>query len=380
MKKSIYLDYAAATPIDDRVLAAMQPYFKNSFYNASANYLAAKAVRSDVEQARKTVAGYLGSKPNEIIFTAGGTEANNLAIKGVMESFPEANIVVSAIEHESVLALAKLYKNKIAKVNQEGLIDIENLKNLIDDKTVLISVIYANNEIGTIEPLAKISGLIEVVRKIRKQAKNQLPIYLHTDACQAVNYLSLQVSRLGVDLMTINAGKIYGPKQCGALYVNRGVKLKPLIMGGGQEFGYRSGTENVANIVGFGEALKIAQETREEESNKLQNLQKYFIDSLNQKFPRAKLNGSIKNRLPNNLSITFPDADNETMLIRLDENGVQCSAGSACNANKESISHTLQAIGLSDEEAMSTLRFSMGRSTSKGDIDKVIELLIDIVS
>jgi len=380
MKKPIYLDYAAATPIDDKVFAAMKPYFKNAFYNASANYMAAKEVRSAIEQARKTIAGYLGSKSNEIVFTAGGTEANNLAIKGIMESFPESNVVVSAIEHESVLEPAKRYKYKLAKVHQDGIIDLENLKKLIDDNTVLVSVIYANNEIGTIEPLTKISELISEIRKSRKALKNTLPIYLHTDACQAANYLSLQVSRLGIDLMTINAGKIYGPKQCGALYVNREVKLMPQIVGGGQEFGIRSGTENVANIIGFAEALKITQEAREGGSSKMQKLQAHFLNELNQKFPKSKINGSIRSRLPNNVSIVFPDIDNETLLIKLDENRVQCSAGSACNANKDSISHTLLAIGLSDKDAMSTLRFSMGRGTSKEDINDVIELLTAITN
>ncbi len=376
MRKTIYLDYAAATPMDKQVLLAIQPYFAEEFYNPSAIYLAAKDVGRKIEDARAKVAQVLGARSSEIVFTGGGTEANNLAIKGVMERFPGSNIVTSAVEHESVLAPAHQYNSKNAPVNKEGIIDLLRLEKLIDDKTVLVSVIYANNEIGTVQSIKDIANLLE---RIRKSRKNKLPLYLHTNACQAGAYLGLSVSRLGVDLMTINGGKIYGPKQSGVLFVKTGVVLQPQILGGGQERGLRSGTENVAGIVGLSKALVLAQSRRITEGKRLQALQDLFFELIQKNIPGVVINGSLVKRLPNNVHMTIPGQDNERIIMELDEKGIQCAAGSACSASNEEPSHVLRAIGLSSKEAQSSLRFSMGNGTAEQDVRGTVKLLSEIV-
>lgn len=369
---TVYLDYAAATPLDPAVLAVMQPYLADVFYNPSASYMAAKAVAKDIEVARAKVAHWLGARSNEIVFTAGGTEANNLAIHGIMAGFPKGNVVISAIEHPAVMEPAHRYQHKIAPVNAQGIVDISQLEKLIDEDTVLISVMYANNEIGTIQTIHHLSQVVDDVRERRKAVGNKNPIYLHTDACQAAAYLDLHVSRLGVDLMTINAGKIYGPKQCGALYTRAGLQLKPLITGGGQERGRRSGTENAANIIGFATALDLVQSRRIDETKRLQAIQALFYELLQQHLPQVTINGSLKRRLPNNVHITIPGSNNERLIIELDERGVQCAAGSACSAAKEEASPVLAAIGLDEASARSSLRFTMGKDTTETDIKSVV--------
>lgn len=375
-EKRIYLDYAAATPLDRRVLEAMQPYFAEKFYNPSASYLGARDVRKDVEKARASVAHWLGARPAEIVFTAGATEANNLAIRGVLEQFPSANVVVSSIEHESVLAPAAAYDCRLAPVDKAGLVELDKLEKLIDEKTVLVCVGYANNEIGVVQPLREIARLI-ATRRARRTSS--LPLYFFADAAQAANYLDLHVDRLGIDLMSLNGGKIYGPKQSGALFVKAGVQLKPLILGGGQERGLRSGSENVAGITGFARALELAQTTRRGESARLGKLQRLFFELLARQLPPAKINGSLKKRLPNNVHITFPGVDNERLLIQLEEAGVLAAAGSACSAADERPSHVLSALGLSDAEARSSLRFSLGRATTEADIKHTVKMLEDII-
>ncbi|MDB5186084.1 MAG: cysteine desulfurase [Candidatus Saccharibacteria bacterium] len=379
MSTSIYFDYAAATPLAPEARSAMEPYFSEKFYNTSALYLSAKEVARDVAAARAAIASWFGTRPTEVVFTAGGTEANNLAIQGVMDQYPEANIIVSAIEHEAVLQPAEKYPHKIAPVNSQGLIDLDQLGQLIDEQTALVSIMYANNEIGTIQPIRAVAQMIARIRDERKKAGNNTPLYLHTDACQAANYLDLHVSRLGVDLMTTNAGKIYGPKQCGALFVRAGISLNPQILGGGQERGIRSGTENVANIVGFAAALDLVQSTRENEIQRLKSLQNLFFDLLEQKLPSAIINGSRKTRLPNNIHVTFPGVDNERLMMSLDERGILCATGSACSASSDEPSHVLTAIGLSDADAQSSLRFSLGRGTTEADIHRVIDELIAVI-
>lgn len=375
MNDFIYLDHAAATPMDPVVLEAMQPYFTERFFNPSATYWPAVQVRKDLDAARARVAHWLGARPNEVTFTAGGTEANNLAIHGVMRQYPEANLVVSAIEHESVLRPAHSYDYQEAAVNKEGVLQIDALKNLINDQTVLVSVMYANNEVGTIQPIRKIALLCEQIRQERRKAGNQLPLYLHTDAAQAAAYLDLHTARLGVDLMTINGGKIYGPKQTGVLYASSRVRLQPQVLGGGQERGVRSGTENVAGAIGLAKALDLVQERRHDESRRLQELQQQFVEQLEEQLPQAAINGSRKLRLPNNVHITLPGSDNERLLIQLDEAGILCAAGSACSASSEEPSHVLRAMGMSDDEARASLRFSMGRSTDEAAIAKTVQVL-----
>ena len=377
-KRLVYLDYAAATPLDTRVLAAMQPYFSKNFYNPSASYLESRKVKSSVEEARNRVASILGAKSSEIIFTAGGSEANNLAISGVMNSNIGSNIVISAIEHPSIKEPSANFKHKLCPVNKEGLLDRGALKKLIDDNTALVSIIYANNEIGVIQRLSEIASIIKEVRASRLERGVSRPLYLHSDACQAANYLDLHVSRLGVDLMTLNGGKIYGPKQSGVLFVKSGVKLRPLIFGGGQERGLRSGTENVAAIVGFATALKLVQEGRHLNSIKTHELQKYFIQVLQRNFPDCIINGSLKYRIVNNLHLSFPGLDNETLLIKLDNEGIMAAAGSACSASSSEPSSVLGAIGLSDNQARSSIRFSLGKSSTKADIDLLISTLLKL--
>lgn len=371
----IYLDHAAATPLDERVLAAMQPYFSDVFYNPSATYLPARQAKDALEAARGRAAFWLGVRPAEVIFVAGGTEANNLAITGIMSRFPGASMVVSGIEHDSVLEPARQFDSQVAAVTPQGRVDLADLRAKIRDDTVLVSVMYANNEVGTIQPLRQIAAVLEAVRSDRRKKGNSLPLYFHTDACQAANYLDLHVSRLGVDLMTLNGGKIYGPKQTGVLYAASHVQLNPLIRGGGQERDLRSGTENVAGAVGFAAALDIAQTMRDSEVQRLTPLQQYLFAELERKVPTAVINGSIKNRLPNNVHLTLPAYDNERMLMQLEQAGVLAAAGSACSASDEEPSHVLRAMGLSDEAARSSLRFTMGRSTTKKALEQLLEAL-----
>jgi cysteine desulfurase len=368
--RQIYLDYAAATPMDPEVLKAMEPFFSERFYNPSAGYLAGRDSRRRLEYIRHKAAIVMGSRPAEIIFTAGATEANNLAIQGVMHQFPQAKVLTSAIEHESVLEPARLFAHREIPTDQNGLIILNKLSNLVDDETVLISVMLVNNEIGTIQPLKEIADLVENISKQRQAQGNKLPLYLHTDAAQAANYLDLHVSRLGIDMMSINGGKIYGPKQSGILYVKAGTKLKPLIIGGGQEFGLRSGTENIAAAAGLATALQTAQARRAAEVRRLTALRVELEKLLAAQLPASVING-YKNRAPHLISVTIPGSDNERLMMELDEAGIMCAVGSACSAGRDEASHVLTAIGLSEAVARSTLRFSLGRQTTMNEIKKV---------
>lgn len=388
-KQPVYLDYAAATPVDDEVLAAMMPYYQQEFQNPSALYLSAKRVHGDIESARQTVAQVIGARPSEIVFTAGGTEANNLAISGIMQQFPDGNVVTSAIEHDSVLHPVAQYQHRMAPVTAGGVVDVDELAKLIDDHTVLVSVMYANNELGTIQPITKLAHLVQTIREERQAAGNARPLYLHSDACQAANYLPLSKSRLGVDLLTLNGGKIYGPKQSGCLFVRAGVELSPQILGGGQERNLRSGTENVAGIVGFAQALKATQQRRDDESTRLGKLQKQFIQQLREHMPSVIVTCSQQDlpdqtetppTLPNFIHIRIPGADNERLVMELDERGIQAAAGSACSASSDEPSHALTALGLSEADAQSSIRFTMGRATTTADIDRTSEALAAIDS
>lgn len=375
--KTIYLDYAAATPLDEYVLDAMRPYFTEEFFNPSATYLAAKKIQNDLSGARSIVAATLGSRSSEIIFTAGGTEANNIAISGVARSFPSSHIVTTALEHDSVrgpiaFLTSQGWNSDEVDPQSDGIMVPKMIARAVRPDTVLVSVMYANNEIGTVQPIKQIAQELAAIRQARRIVGNGLPLYFHTDAAQAANYLDMHVHRLGVDLMTINGGKIYGPKQSGALFVGSHVELTPLLFGGGQERGLRSGTENVAASIGFATALRRAQELRHAESKRLHELQKQFFLRIMNTVPGAHSNGSLKQRLPNNVHITLPGTDNERMLFALDEAGIQCAAGSACSASKEETSHVLKSIGLSNEDARASLRFSMGRDTDELSIKKTV--------
>lgn len=378
--KYIYLDYAAATPVDDSVLSVMKPYFSTNFYNPSATYLSAQAVRNDIREARESVARAIGARYSEIVFTAGGTEANNLCITGIMQKYPNTNVVVSATEHDSILDTAKRYNHTIVPVLTDGRINVDLLRASISAHTVLVSIMYANNEIGTVQPLRHISHMIEEIREERRKAGNDLPLYFHTDACQAANYLHLHVHKLGVDMMTLNGGKMYGPKQSGMLYVKTGVEIAPLIYGGGQEWKLRSGTENVPAIIGFSHAFKQAVELQAESAKNAEQLQQHFIAKVLASIPKAQINGTLKYRLPNNVHVTFEGHDNERLMMELDEAGIMCAVGSACSASNDEPSHVLKAIGLSDEHAQSSLRFTFGKHTTKQDINRTVSVLTKLIN
>jgi cysteine desulfurase len=379
MKQTIYLDYAAATPVDESVQAAMRPFYAEQFYNPSATYLAARGVKDALQADRERCARVLGARPSEITFTAGGTEANNLAINGVMQQYPGSEMLTSAIEHESVLEPVKRYKFQLVPVDHNGVIDITELKNKLTDSTVLISVHYANNEVGTVQPLKQITEIADTVRRERRKQGNKMPLYVHTDACQAGNYLDISVARLGVDMMTLNGGKIYGPKQSGILYAGAHVRLRPQILGGGQEFGRRSGTENIAQSAGLAAALELTQKNRQERTRQMQQLQTYFLQQLQQKIPGIIINGSQKLRLPNNVHVTIPSQDNERLIFALDDRGIMVAAGSACSASSDEPSHVLRAMGVSDADARASLRMTMGKSTTKEAIDIVVQTLADVL-
>lgn len=363
----IYLDYAAATPVSNLARNAALPYFSDDFFNPSAVYESARGVRRKLEESRAVVADVLGAKDQEIIFTAGGTEANNIAISGVMNRYPNGNVVVSAIEHESILEPAGLHAVRIVPVDASGLVDMQKLIERIDDETVLVSVMYANNEIGTIQSLKDIS---EIILKKRQSRKNNLPLYFHTDACQAANYLDLQVTRLGVDMMTLNGGKVYGFKQSGCLYVRTGVELEGFTYGGGQERSIRSGTENVPALVAFATTLQKVQSIRKHESLRLKELSSIIFANISQNIPNITLNGDRKKRLPNNLNICVPGADGERLLMELDERGVMVATGSACTASNDKPSHVLLALGLTEAAAASSLRITLGRPTTEEEAQR----------
>lgn len=380
MSTKIYLDFAAASPLDEGVLEAMLPYFSSRFYNPSNIDDEARLVRADLEAARAKVAFWLGARESEVIFTAGATEANNLAIRGVMNQYPDGNCIISAIEHDSVTAPASEFEAKMLSVNEKGRVELGSLKDLIDSKTVLVSVMYANNEIGSIQPLSEIAQLIKQVRLERKKQSNTFPLLLHTDAAQASQYLDLHVDRIGVDLMSINGGKIYGPKQSGVLYIRGGTQLKAQITGGGQEFNIRSGTENVASSIGFAAALGKAQKMRAEESKRVEVLRDQLIEAIAQSFPGAQLNGSKNHRLPNNVSFNFDGMDGERLIMMLDAKSLICNTGSACSAQKDESSHVIKALGCSESQAAGTLRFTLGRSTTQHEINQSMEILKQVFS
>ncbi len=396
LNRKIYLDYAATTPIDEHVLATMLPYFDSKYGNPSSMHSSGRRATQVIARARKDAAMVIGSNPDEIIFTGSGTESDNLAIKGVAlaNRYHGNHIIISAVEHKAVLESAKQlekdgFEVSIIPVDPFGLIDIDACVRCITEKTILVSVMYANNEIGTIEPITELSKAIHEWRQNRGHnrshnsaiSSNQLPQFplLHTDACQAAGALSLNVNELGVDLMSLNSSKIYGPKGVGLLYKKRGIALQPLIVGGEQENMLRAGTESVPLIVGFVEALLKADAMRIEESKRLCELRDYCMDEIVARIDGVIINGHRTCRLPNNIHISIPFIEGESILLMLDNEGVEASTGSACSAFDLKPSHVLTAIGQSAEFAHGSIRFSLGRSTTKADIDRMADLLSTIV-
>lgn len=383
----IYLDFAATTPVENRVLKEMNPYFAEKFGNPNSLHSFGREARMGVDLAREKIANHLNCLTTEIVFTSGATEANNLALKGAVQATlrtlkndQKVNIIISNIEHHCILDTAEFLTKQgveviYAPVDKEGLLKLETLEALINENTILVSVMYANNEIGTIQPIAEIS---KIIKKVREKRKNSLPIYFHTDAVQAVNYLDCDTEKLGVDLLSISSHKIYGPKGVGALYKKSNVVILPQIHGGGQEKGLRSGTENVAGIVGFGKAVELV--SQESEANKrIAELRDYFLNNLLEKIPNIFLNGSLKERLPNNINITVLGVEGEAILLHLDEFGIAASTGSACTSASLDPSHVILSLGLPAEAAHGSLRFSLGRTTTKKEIEFVLEKLPSII-
>lgn len=371
-----YFDYAAATPLDEGVFSVMQPFMNDHFYNPSALYRSASDVRHHVDVARVSVAEILGVKSQEIIFTGGCTEANNLAIRGVMDQYPEGRVFISAIEHDSVLEAAQQYACGIIPVDSAGVVDLEAAERLISDDTVLVSCMYANNEIGTVQPLRKLGSLVEAERK--RRGPQGMPIYLHTDAAQAANYFPLLAHSLKVDMVSLNSGKIYGPKGAGCLYVGAHVQLRAQQLGGGQERGLRSGTEHVAGIVGFAEALRKANTNKDAESARLLALQTVLVNELSH--VGGHINGSLTNRLPNNVHVGFDGQDNERLVLELDRLGFMVSSGSACHARSGDLSRVLSAIGLSTGQSRSSIRISMGRYTTGADVERLLSAMHGLIA
>jgi cysteine desulfurase len=354
-----YFDYAATTPVDSRVLTVMNQYFSDNFYNPSASYLAARNLKSTVAGCRDRIAATLGCKPSEIYFVASCTEANNLVIKGLLQDGDQ--LLISAIEHDAIDQPAKSYKAISVAVDAIGHIDIDQLFSHIGPKTKLISVMYANNETGAIQPIRQIALRLKELNKSRPKAQK---IYFHTDAAQAANLLNLDVDNLGVDMMSLSPHKFYGPKGLGILYVSKDVKLHPLIEGGGQERGLRSSTENVAAIVGSTEALCYSQNQVKNETQRLQLIKNTIVSKLLASITDVEVNGSLKNSLASCLSIYIPGVDNERLIYLLECDGYMISAGSACSASSSLPSRTLQAIGRTEQQASQSIRVSLGRNST----------------
>lgn len=377
-QRTIYLDYAAATPLDERVLAAMEPYFTEKFYNPSAIYTPAREVKSDYEDARHALAQVLGGKQHEVIITAGATESINLAVNGVIKRYG-GTAVVSAIEHAAVIAAGARYGSGTVMPDSRGVISPSEVQKAITPETVLVSVGYVNNELGTVQSLKDIAAVIDNERQQRLARGNDRPIFLHTDASQAVGLLDISVSRLGVDMMTLNSGKCYGPKQVGLLWARAGIELAPLIYGGGQESGLRSGSENVAGAIGFAKAVEIACRSRKTESYRIAGLRDELQKQLAAHLPGMVANGHQKRRAAHILHISFGNVDGERLVYALSERGVMVATGSACSASHGSRSHVLTAIGLADDMADSSLRISLGRETTVDDIDEAARHIVEAV-
>lgn len=371
----IYLDYNATTPLDKRVLAAMQPYLTDIYSNPSSVYRFAQKSRRAVEEARKKVADLICAEPKEIIFTGGGTEADNLAVKGaaMVSGNKGKHIITSKIEHHAVLHSCEFlatqgFKVTYLDVDQYGIVDLKQLEESISKDTILVSIMHANNEIGTIEPLSAISAIC--------RRNNCL---FHTDAVQSVGKIKVDVKELGVDLLSLSAHKIYGPKGVGALYIRKGVKITSLIHGGGHENNMRSGTENVAGIVGLGAACAYAGGEQAKEEKMIRTLRDRLQAGIEAKIPQVIVNGHPKERLYNTLNVCIKHIEGEGMLINLDFEGISASSGSACTSGSLEPSHVLLALGLPHETAHGSLRFSLGKYTTSKDIDKVLEVLPKIV-
>lgn len=372
----VYLDHAAATPVAPEVRDAMEPFFCRDFYNPSAPYAPARAARAELERARERLGHTIGSRGGNVTLTAGATEANNLAFAAV-----DGEVLTDAIEHESVLACARVRKGTIVDVDDAGYVSPVAVREALTSQTELVSIELANGEIGTIQPIREIARIVADERMRRLEAGERRPLLLHVDASQAAGHVSVNVSTLGADLMTLSAAKVYGPKQVGLLWHADGVALKPIVRGGGQEGGLRSGTENVAGAVGFACALELAERLRGKESKRLRSLSKRLRAGLARHIDDVVFSGPSRNklRLPGLVHASFPGTEARRLVIALERKGVLVGTGSACAASRMRVSHVLQAIRLPDDVAQGSLRLTLGRSTTEEDVDYAIAAIAQSV-
>ena len=386
MKKEIYLDHAATTPLAKEVLKEMIPYFSENYGNPGSFHRKGLTAKTAVDEAREKIASILNCSPEEIIFTSGGTEGDNLAVKGTAfaRRGEGTHLITTKIEHKAILEPCRYlekefgFKTSYLSVDKYGLVTAEQVKKALTAETALVSVMYANNEVGTIEPIAEIGEMIEQENKIREK-RGWPKVYFHTDACQAANHLTLDVKRLKVDLMTLNGGKIYGSKGTGLLYVRKGINLHPLLHGGGQEGGLRSGTEDVGGIAGLAKALELAERMKTKENARLVKLREKLISGIKQRIPHALLSGHAVKRLANNIHFCFPGIEGESLILHLNEKGIYAATGSACNSRELKPSYVLLALGISKKVVHGSLRLTLGRDTAEKDIDYVLEVLPPIV-
>lgn len=381
----IYLDHAATTKVDPKVKNKMLPFWEAEFGNPSSLYKLGQKAKVAVENSRQQIAEILKAEPEEIIFTGSGTQSCNLAIQGTAQKHQNhgKHIITSKIEHHAVLNTCKKleqtgYDVTYLDVDQNGFVDPQDVKNSLQDDTILVSIMYANNEIGTIEPIEEISKVISKFKNSKPATQNQLPFF-HTDACQAAGYLSLNTSKLGVDLMTLNGSKIYGPKGVGVLYKAKKAGLEPITYGGEQEFEFNPGTENVANYVGMGEALRLVQSRKKKELPRLKKLRDFLIKNIEKKIESVQLNGPRQKRLPFNAHFIIKAVEGEALLLWLDKYNIYASTGSACTSSQLKPSHVLEAIGVPRELSHGSLRLSLGKNTTQEEIDTTIEKLQHIV-
>jgi len=369
----IYLDNAASTQIHEDVLNSMLPYLKEQYGNPSSLHRYGRLAHKAIEKSRKQIAFLINAEPSEILITSGGTESNNTALQGIAMKNTSGQIITSLIEHDAILEpCKKLEQNGFdvdyLPVNEFGMVDPTVLKSHISDKTSLVSIMFGNNEVGTIQAISELSKICN---------ENNIPF--HTDAVQAVGKVPLDVKKLGIDLLSISSHKLYGPKGIGALYIKNGIDIDPVILGGGQERGLRSGTENVASIVGFGKACEMAKNNLNENISKMKKLRDALVEKVLDEIPEVILNGHPQSRLPNNAHFTFFGVNGEDLIIKLDEYGIAASTGSACSVNTQKASHVLQAMGFSLEQITGSLRLTTGIFNVQKEIDQTVDILKKVV-
>ena len=370
----IYLDNAASTQIHDDVLNSMLPYLKEQYGNPSSIHRYGRLTRKAIHKSRKQIASLINADPAEILITSGGTESNNTVLMGISSQFSSGQIITSSIEHDAILEPCKKlvtngFQVDYLSVDKFGMVDLSNLENIISENTRLVSVMFGNNEVGTIQPIIEIGKIC-----------HKHNVLFHTDAVQAVGKLHVNVGELGVDLLSISSHKLHGPKGIGALYIKNGVKINPLILGGGQEFRLRSGTENVASIVGFGQACEIAQNHLDENISYVKKLQTLLVEKVLDQIPETTFNGHFEFRLFNNAHFTFLGVNGEDLIIKLDEYGVAASTGSACSVNTQKSSHVLESMGFSLEQITGSLRLTVGIFNTENEIKETVEILKKVVA